>query len=1047
MVRKREPWGWVGAVILVVVLAVLSGCGGGSGRGGGVVQPPTASPAPEPVARLSLPAWWRHGLTSTEPITIAAGTQRRSGNVLVRCPFGGEVCVLVGATYRLTGGTPTVAAAWNPLNVAGLGGDLGLTGTEWTTIEAGDTERIGNVNVTCPADGLVCVVLGATYAATGGIPTVARPAVPEPEPLTEFPPIPEFTPTPHTSADGVQWWGHYLTHGYFGMSRRPHSANWNLGRWPGEVSGDAPVGPATYHGGMVGFVADRTANVRAKDWRVSGTAFLRYENRMLDVHLSRITAVDGHELDLTSLAMNGVEVNADGTFNRYRTKRRGVPGYEEDFGVYGSFTGPEHQEVMGNFRKDFFYGTKLIYGTFGARFIYGTFGARPQDYSRNNPTAEDLRDHWNDPAPVRSALALWGIPETEEPGRKADLSSLLATAPGKGGGIGTRLRNVSPDAVTAIGVSGGITYGQWKGGPAGTMNIEFRHFAGEPDRLLTRPLTAGAALKARIERAGKAWSYRLLDDFEPTPLPSELVSIDPHYADDLLIDVYYAGDYDRSSAGWRRARKTETDFEPWFGIIRQAEGDHSESARVIAHEIGHVLGHSMWEGSTPPSSDRYVNREDHTFEGPNAMAANGGKPIPFQWLDEHRKPVAAGGEVDYGHLGICEMIMAYCRRPRDLSTPHELDLAVLADIGYDILDAETASQPELYGYGAWGRWSAWGVGVERSLDWERQRDTFGASADAFGVSPAAALGESELSGQVRWTGTLLGVDTGNVKLPPVFGGAELAVDLATLTGVARFDNLRSSTRGVLTDFRAPSLAYDISVDGNSFSDEQDRVSGGFFGPSHEEMAGVLDDRAINLLAGFGGERPVAAPTTFEPSVSQYEEYGKIWSTDMTYTRAGIAYMPWAETQWETDISLRTSRAGHPPVGRAVYQGHLVGAVYTGKSHGYEVREGDQGGWSVLAGDARLTYENLNMDADFYGIRALDGTVLDKTAFSIEDIRVHDGTCTGGVTCFREGGAFYQTDFIRGEFAGPNQEEVVGSVSKTDFHNGRTLWGAFGAEKQ
>lgn len=473
------------------------------------------------------------------------------------------------------------------------------------------------------------------------------------------------------------------------------------------------------------------------------------------------------------------------------------------------------------------------------------------DYSRNNPTAEDLLDHWNDPAPARSALALSGIPEAEKAGRKSALAALLTTAaPGGEGTTGTRLRNVSPDAVTVIGERDGITYGQWKGGPAGTMNIEFRYLPAEPDR---EPLTADAALKARIERAGKAWSYRLLDDFEPTPVPASLRAnrpgleghpISDTVADDLLIDVFYAGDYGYSTGLWWLAKETETDFEPWIGSIALAPGGHWDSAWVIAHEVGHVLGHDMREGVAPPSSDRFVNREDHTFEGPQAMAANRGRPIPFK--------VEADGGIDYGHPGVCSMLMSHCTGPR--STPTELDLAVLADIGYELLNAGTASQPELYGYGAWGEWSAWGVGVERSLDVERQRDTFGASADAFGVSPPVTLGDSELSGQATWTGSLLGVDTRNVKLPPVFGDVELAVDLATLSGAVRFDNLRSATRGVLTDFRVPSLAYDILVSGNSFSDAQDRVSGGFFGPRHEEMAGVLDDRAVNLLAGFGGAR-------------------------------------------------------------------------------------------------------------------------------------------------------------------------------------------------
>ena len=57
-------------------------------------------------------------------------------------------------------------------------------------------------------------------------------------------------------------------------------------------------------------------------------------------------------------------------------------------------------------------------------------------------------------------------------------------------------------------------------------------------------------------------------------------------------------------------------------------------------------------------------------------------------------------------------------------------------------------------------------------------------------------------------------------------------------------------------FRAPNLNYAIEVTGNSFSDSGGRIAGGFFGPAHEEMAGVLRDEApnVNLLGGFGGKR-------------------------------------------------------------------------------------------------------------------------------------------------------------------------------------------------
>ena len=274
----------------------------------------------------------------------------------------------------------------------------------------------------------------------------------------------------------------------------------------------------------------------------------------------------------------------------------------------------------------------------------------------------------------------------------------------------------------------------------------------------------------------------------------------------------------------------------------------------MAHEIGHVLG--IFPGSFFQSFERYANYTANTFEGPEAMRANGDQPVPFQWRNASREEVAPGtpgAEVDYAHPGVCNSIMAYCSRDRGLLAPSELDFAILTDMGYEILDEATASKPELYGYGAWGQYGAWGVGVERIL--RGSSDRLRAGADAFGITPTTSLADSTvLQGQVTWAGSLLGVDTRHAALPPVFGDAELSVELADLTGTAIFDNLAVDVDGQSRTFRMSSLSYDVSVSQNGFSDEEDRIMGGFFGPSHEEMAGVLDDREVSLLAGFGGRR-------------------------------------------------------------------------------------------------------------------------------------------------------------------------------------------------
>ena len=482
-------------------------------------------------------------------------------------------------------------------------------------------------------------------------------------------------------------------------------------------------------------------------------------------------------------------------------------------------------------------------------------------HHRDNVSAQDLRDHWNDPAPAQAALGLAAVP-ADVAARKATLSTLLAGAGEDAAVGGTLMRNIRPQQLEVIGERDGITFGQWKGGPAGTLNIEF-DFQFAP--------TLDPHSRALMERAGKAWSYRLADDFPPRvieagagPTPESVYPRDT-IADDILVTVIHA---DRpapvtSGGGWWRVEETGTDFEPYGGLVQMGRDDLTSgdawAAHIMAHELGHALGHGFG-GELPPTKARYVDRERHVFTGPAAMRANGGQPVPFQWLDERRSavpPGTPGAEIDYAHIGIVDTLMGY--GGPEILTPHEIDFAVFDDIGYDVLPASVTDDLELYGYGAWGRYSAWGAGVERDLDVDALSDRLGASADAFGLAPQTTLAEANagVTGRAVWSGALLGVDIGSAKLPPVFGDAELGIDLETLDGTAAFDNLTVSADGTNRAFRAPQLEYGVTVAGNYFADDENRLAGGFYGPNHEEMAGVLHDRApgVNLLASFGGIRP------------------------------------------------------------------------------------------------------------------------------------------------------------------------------------------------
>ena len=489
-------------------------------------------------------------------------------------------------------------------------------------------------------------------------------------------------------------------------------------------------------------------------------------------------------------------------------------------------------------------------------------------YSRNNSMAEDLLDHWDEPGLLRETLELSAIRASAATGRAEVLANLLETAEGDRA-TGTLLRNVRPEDVEIIGERAGITYGRWQGGPAGALNIEFDwRFA--PN--------VSAATRARMERAGKSWSWRILDDFGAHTVtrgteivhgpditdgsPVTGVLDEDIVTDGVLIFLFSERSSSFSSGGPQLLDVTSDDVEPWLGAILLSS-QSLESTFVMAHEIGHVLGIGSVGGA--PSIERYTNYVDHVFVGPEATRANGGEPVPFQWWNDQYEPVpphTPGAEVDYGHLGVCTSLMAYCSDPTVTYRPSELDFAYLDDIGYEILDAGTAAEPELYGYGAWGRYSAWGVGVERTIRYQggnvvAARDSLRVGADAFGISPGTGLGELRApSGVVTWSGSLIGVDLGRTMLPPVLGDAELRVELSSLKGAASFDGLTVLVDGVSTGFRAPRLEYAISVSENSFTDGNGRVRGGFFGPSHDEMAGVLDDRApdVNLLAGFGGKR-------------------------------------------------------------------------------------------------------------------------------------------------------------------------------------------------
>ena len=164
-------------VIVGLLVATLSACGGGGGRIG---DTPSMNGGPDTgngtTMDEDLPFLAGHGLTAGN-FTVAPGTSEQHGNVVVFCPAGGAACALTvaadgTASYDKTRGMPSFIPALQPQE---LPVGHGLTAGNFT-IAPGTSEQHGNVVVFCPAGGAACALTvaadgTASYDKTGGMPS------------------------------------------------------------------------------------------------------------------------------------------------------------------------------------------------------------------------------------------------------------------------------------------------------------------------------------------------------------------------------------------------------------------------------------------------------------------------------------------------------------------------------------------------------------------------------------------------------------------------------------------------------------------------------------------------------------------------------------------------------------------------------------------------------------------------------------------------------------------------------------------------------------
>ncbi len=414
---------------------------------------------------------------------------------------------------------------------------------------------------------------------------------------------------------------------------------------------------------------------------------------------------------------------------------------------------------------------------------------------------------------------------------------------------------------TLLGSRDGIHYTQQTSGPADTIDINFLwHTEDVPDDF-----------RGIMERAGKAWSYRLKDVFGSHQLKDSVVTrlgrdenrkYLPYHNDGLLVGSEL---HSYTSADFRTHQSNGDDFMARSGYLLLSTDDFSRHGDIhggylAAQQIGHTLGHQTSEPRLRPENIlRNVDYERGLWIGPEVTKANGGVQVSFE---EYRD-----GSFDFNHLAACRMIMSNCGYDRVI--PHEMDFAFLKDLGYTIAD-EYPTVPETYSYKAWADHSTWSVTTGRALVFDPLGidDFIGVKVEVTG-NPSEAGFAGAHSGTVTWNGSLLAADLTTFK--PVFGDAEITLSTDTMEGTAAFTDLetvRTSDRGIseLTGWRNERLDYPVTATSEGFQDEDGRVVGQFYGPSQEEAAGTLHDEAEKITGAFGGKMSPAVPDPPEQPV-------------------------------------------------------------------------------------------------------------------------------------------------------------------------------------
>ena len=210
------------------------------------------------------------------------------------------------------------------------------------------------------------------------------------------------------------------------------------------------------------------------------------------------------------------------------------------------------------------------------------------------------------------------------------------------------------------------------------------------------------ARRAALETAADIWENIIQDEFDNVPAGIEMTVVNPSTGQEELIVLeeeiddlrIYVGALSppfpienqegalatvsgNASGTVFANRFNSSNFEPWVGSISflpLLEVDDFFISLTL-HQIGHILG----IGTAP------IFREigaAGVFDGPNALVENGNNPIPLTDDLIHIESGFVSAEGD----------SAIMISPLENDRPSRVDLAILADIGYEIAGFETQGE-------------------------------------------------------------------------------------------------------------------------------------------------------------------------------------------------------------------------------------------------------------------------------------------------------------------------------------------------------------------